>query len=134
MGSTVVGSTVVGSTEAALDDAAQTIAATRANLVAASRKQVVTEALSEALQTIESAKANLMYGAEGGTKALQQNLEQAITELEAAMSSRDRRLISGLGKRVDELTAPFAQRRIERDIKLALEGHSADEVSAQLGA
>jgi molecular chaperone HscA len=58
----------------------------------------------------------------------------AITELEAAMSSRDRRLISGLGKRVDELTAPFAQRRIERDIKLALEGHSADEVSAQLGA
>jgi hypothetical protein len=82
----------VGSTEAALDDAAQTIAVTRANLVAVSRKQAVTEALSEALQTIESAKANLMYGAEGGTEALQQNLEQAITELEAEIAGIDDRL------------------------------------------
>ena len=57
-----------------------------------SRKQVVTKALSEALQTIESAKANLMYGAEGGTKAFQQNLEQAITELEAEIAGIDDRL------------------------------------------
>ena len=93
MGSTAVGSTErMGSTEAALDDAAQTIAATRANLVAVSRKQVVTEALSEALQTIESAKANLMYGGEGGTKALQQNLEQAIAELKAEIAGIDDRL------------------------------------------
>jgi hypothetical protein len=93
VGSTVVGSTErVGSTEAALDDAAQAIAATRANLVAVSRKQVVTEALSEALQTIESAKANLKYGGEGGTEALQQNLEQAITELEAEIAGIDDRL------------------------------------------
>jgi len=100
VGSTVVGSTErVGSTEAALDDAAQTIAATRANLVAVSRKQVVTEALSEALQTIESAKANLMYGAEGGTKALQQNLEQAITELEAEIAGIDDRLCPCISSR-----------------------------------
>jgi hypothetical protein len=99
VGSTVVGSTVVGSTEAALDDAAQTIAATRANLVAVSRKQAVTEALSEALQTIESAKANLMYGAEGGTKALQQNLEQAITELEAEIAGIDDRLCPCISSR-----------------------------------
>ena len=105
VGSTVVGSTervgstVVGSTEAALDEAAQTIAATRANLVAVSRKQAVTEALSEALQTIESAKANLMYGAEGGTKALQQNLEQAITELEAEIAGIDDRLCPCISSR-----------------------------------
>ena len=100
MGSTEVGSTErVGSTEAALDDAAQTIAATRANLVAVSRKQAVTEALSEALQTIESAKANLMYGAEGGTKALQQNLEQAITELEAEIAAIDDRLCPCISSR-----------------------------------
>jgi paraquat-inducible protein B len=87
-----MGSTVVGSTEAALDEAAQAIEAIRANLVAVSRKQAVTEALSEALQTIKNAKANLMYGAEGGTKALQQNLEQAIAELKAEIAGIDDRL------------------------------------------
>jgi hypothetical protein len=125
MGSTAVGSTVVGSTEvdstervgsteAALDDAAQAIAATRANLVAASRKQVVTEALSEALQTIESAKANLMYGAEGGTEALQQNLAQAIAELEAEIAGIDDRLCPCSSTAAPTGTVARKRRRIAR--------------------
>jgi molecular chaperone HscA len=58
----------------------------------------------------------------------------AIAELEAAMATTDRHRISALGKSVDELTAPFAQRRIERDIKSALEGKDVGDVSALLGA
>jgi cob(I)alamin adenosyltransferase len=93
MGSTVVGSTErVGSTVAALDEAALAIEAIRANLVAVSRKQAVTEALREALQSIKNAKDNLKYGGEGGTEALQQNLEQAIAELEAEIAGIDDRL------------------------------------------
>ena len=88
-----VGSTeLVGSTVAALDDAAQAIAAVRANLIAVSRKQAVTDALDEALESIKSAKANLWRGAEGGTEALQQNLAQAIAELEAEIAGIDDRL------------------------------------------
>ena len=49
------------------------------------------------------------------------------------MATPDRHRISALGKAVDELTAPFAQRRIERDIKSALEGKDVGAVSEQLG-
>ena len=60
-------------------------------------------------------------------------LEEASATLVAAMAGEDRHRIAELSKRVDELSAPFAQRRIERDLGEALSGRSADEVAGTLG-
>ena len=49
------------------------------------------------------------------------------------MKGRDRQQISTLSHRVDEVTAPFAQRRIERDLQLAIQGKAASEVAKELG-
>ena len=56
-----------------------------------------------------------------------------VGELKAAMAGGDRQRIQDLSKQVDEVTAPFAQRRIERDLELALSGRSTAEVSRTLG-
>ncbi|NOY24696.1 MAG: Fe-S protein assembly chaperone HscA [Oligoflexia bacterium] len=54
-------------------------------------------------------------------------------ELEQALSGTDRQRIAALTKKLDEASAPFAQRRIERDLSLVLEGRTAADVSASLG-
>ena len=54
-------------------------------------------------------------------------------ELEAALASTDRRRIQDLGEKLDQLTAPFAQRRIERDLARAIHGRMADSVADTLG-
>ena len=61
-----------------------------------------------------------------------QHFEEAIAALEAAMEGSDRRKIADLTYKLDELSAPFAQRRIERDLQLALKGRSADQVAENL--
>ena len=48
------------------------------------------------------------------------------------MAASDRKRISALSKKLDEVTAPFAQRRIERDLQRALRGQSALEVADKL--
>ena len=49
----------------------------------------------------------------------------------ASVTDRDR--ITSLSKKLDEASAPFAQRRIERDLTLALSGRDAGEVGTALG-
>ena len=55
-----------------------------------------------------------------------------IAKLREAAESTDRVRVQDLTKELDEVTAPFAQRRIERDLKRALEGQDALEVADAL--
>ena len=57
----------------------------------------------------------------------------AAKALELALQGADRRAIQAAGQRVDALTAPFAQRRIERDLARAIQGRMSDEVAEKLG-
>ena len=56
-----------------------------------------------------------------------------LDDLYDAMKGTDRQRIQDLSHQIDEVTAPFAQRRIERDLELALSGKHTDHVSDQLG-
>lgn len=58
---------------------------------------------------------------------------QLADDLEAALKGTDRRRIQDLGEKLDQLTAPFAQRRIERDLARAIHGRMADSVANTLG-
>ncbi|MES2644077.1 MAG: Fe-S protein assembly chaperone HscA [Myxococcota bacterium] len=60
-------------------------------------------------------------------------IEAVVAALQAAMPGEDRKRIADLAHKLDEVTAPFAQRRIERDLTLALSGRDAGEVGKQLG-
>ncbi len=83
----------------------------------------VAHALSKALES----DAALLRGEEATA------LPALLAELREAIAGTDRKRIGGLTKKVDEQSAPFAQRRIERDLSLALEGRSAAEVGEALG-
>mgnify|MGYP002634182948 CR=1 FL=1 len=59
-------------------------------------------------------------------------IEAAVSALKASMEQNDRHRIRALTEKLDEVTAPFAQRRIERDLRLALSGQDAERVLEQL--
>jgi len=63
----------------------------------------------------------------------QDQIETLLGALEDAMGGRDRHRISELSHRIDEVSAPFAQRRIERDLELAIQGKAASTVAKELG-
>ncbi len=63
----------------------------------------------------------------------QERIAQACAALNAAMSTDERKRIADLSHELDEVTAPFAQRRIERDLTRALQGRDAGDVGKQLG-
>ncbi len=71
------------------------------------------------------------------TDMLQGNEETVLTSvssaLREALQGTDRKRIADLSHKLDEVSAPFAQRRIERDLAIALEGQSADDVADHLG-
>lgn len=54
-------------------------------------------------------------------------------QLRDAIIAEDRKKISDLTHHLDEVSAPFAQRRIERDLSLALEGKAVGSVAFDLG-
>ncbi len=89
--------------------------------------RVEAEGVAAALRKAIETDAALLQGEEAT------RLPAALDELAQAIAGTDRQRIAALTKRVDELSAPFAQRRIERDLALALEGRSAAEVGAALG-
>ncbi len=63
----------------------------------------------------------------------QVTLARLAAELEASLAGTDRKRIQDLGKQVDERSAAFAQRRIERDLALAIGGRDTGEVAERLG-
>jgi molecular chaperone HscA len=71
--------------------------------------------------------ADLMQGDEEASFTV------SIAELQAVLGGDDRRKIQEAGRKIDEISAPFAQRRIERDLELALGGRSTDAVARRLG-
>ena len=62
-----------------------------------------------------------------------QSIDQVSSDLRNAILNSDRQRIAQLTRRLDEVSAPFAQRRIERDLAIALEGRTTDDVAVHLG-
>ena len=62
-----------------------------------------------------------------------EKFEALLNELDEAMTGTDRHRISSVSHKIDEVTAPFAQRRIERDLELAIQGKAANLVADELG-
>ena len=58
---------------------------------------------------------------------------EALRSLHISADPADRKRISELAHELDEVSATFAQARIERDLTLALSGRAADTVGAELG-
>jgi molecular chaperone HscA len=81
---------------------------------------------NQVAQAIKNDEAML----EPGEKA---TIEAGLATLKSAMMGDDRHLISQASHRIDEVTAPFAQRRIERDLQLAISGKAAADVAKALG-
>ena len=71
--------------------------------------------------------APLLEGTEGPM------LQGLLDDLATAMKTTDRQRIRDLSHKIDEVSAPFAQRRIERDLQLALTGRSTISVADDLG-
>jgi molecular chaperone HscA len=89
--------------------------------------RVEAEGILNAVQKALSVDAGLL---EPGEK---DRIEAVSSALAAVMDTEDRKRIADLSHELDAVTAPFAQRRIERDLTLALSGREADDVGQQLG-
>jgi molecular chaperone HscA len=107
--------------ESAIDNA-ETDIGERLRIEALVEAEQILAALDKAL----AADAGLLAPGEG------ERLAASSTALRAAMGERDRARIQALSKELDELSAPFAQRRIERDLNEALKGQRADAISERL--
>jgi molecular chaperone HscA len=107
--------------ESAIDNA-ETDIDERLRIEAVVEAEQILAALDKAL----AADATLLAPGEG------ERLAAGSTALRAAMGERDRARIQALSKELDELSAPFAQRRIERDLNEALKGQRADAISERL--
>ena len=79
------------------------------------------------IQKALTSDADLLQGDEGAI------LPGLAEQLAAALESGDRQRILAFGQKVDEASAAFAQRRIERDLALAIGGRSTDDVATALG-
>ncbi len=85
------------------------------------------EQILHSLQKALADDAEMLEGGEGDT------FVRLAASLEEALKGTDRRRIQALGQQLDEVTAPFAQRRIERDLARAIQGRLADTVADHLG-
>ncbi len=59
-------------------------------------------------------------------------IDRASERLKTAISGTDRDLINAAVEALDQVTHPFAQRRMDRAVQMALKGHSLDEVEASM--
>ena len=96
--------------------------------------RMLIEARIEAEQILRALEKALDVDGDMATDEEKSTLKGVSEELRNALEKEDRKRISGLSRRLDELSAPFAQRRIERDLALALEGRTVNEVQDHLGA
>ncbi len=97
--------------------------------------RVQAEQILLAVDKALAADPDLLLPGEGDRiRAVAADLKAAVGDGgSGAVPPADRGRIEALNKRLDEITAPFAQRRIERDLKAALEGQRADDVADRLG-
>ena len=97
-------------------------------------KRMLIEAKIEAEQILKALEKALVVDADMATEEEKRSLQACSEDLRNYINENDRKKISELSRKLDELSAPFAQRRIERDLALALEGRTVHEVKDHLGA
>ena len=95
-------------------------------------ERLLIEAKIEAEQVLGALEQALVDDGELAEEQERKEIESTIAALKSALSALERRKISELTKKLDEVSAPFAQRRIERDLAVILEGRAADQVIDQL--
>jgi molecular chaperone HscA len=95
-------------------------------------ERLLVEAKVEAEQILRAVEKALGSDADIVQEDELGRIQAVVSELKAAIDAQERKKISDLSKKLDEVTAPFAQRRIERDLQLALRGQSALEVADRL--
>jgi len=95
--------------------------------------RLLIEARVEAGQVLTALDKALVDDAAMATESELKQMNQVRSSLANAVEGDDRARISDLTRKLDEVSAPFAQRRIERDLALALEGRMAAEVAVDLG-
>jgi len=89
--------------------------------------RIEAEQIANQVRKAIAADAQMLEGDE------QAQIEELLSALSEAMDGRDRHRIADLSHRIDEVSAPFAQRRIERDLELAIQGKAAADVAKELG-
>ncbi len=94
--------------------------------------RMLIEARVEAEQVLRAVVGALEVDAELLVEGEHALLDGVVEELRGVLDGHDRRRLAALTQRLDEVSAPFAQRRIERDLQLALTGRSTDEVAEKL--
>lgn len=94
--------------------------------------RMLIEARVEAEQVVRALTTALRDDAELLIEGEQVLLTGILESLVAAMAGTDRKRISTDTHKLDELSAPFAQRRIERDLRIALQGRTTTEVAERL--
>ena len=95
-------------------------------------ERMLIEARVEADQVLRVVEKALAADAELLSTGEEARILGAVKLLREALESSDRKRIRDLTEKLDEVTAPFAQRRIERDLQRALEGQDAEEVLERL--
>jgi len=96
-------------------------------------QRLLIEATIEAQQVLKALSDSLEQDREMATEEEIYQMGQVSQALQQAIEAKERKKISDLTHRLDEVSAPFAQRRIERDLAIALEGRQTDDVAERLG-
>ena len=95
-------------------------------------ERMLIEARVEASQVIAVVEKALKVDAALLAAGEAERIHETMKTLRASIDGTDRKRVRNLTEKLDEVTAPFAQRRIERDLQLALEGQDAERVLNQL--
>jgi molecular chaperone HscA len=96
-------------------------------------QRLLIEAVVEAEQVLKALGDSLEMDREMATEQELIQMTQVKDQLEEAIAQKQRKRIGDLTHKLDEVSAPFAQRRIERDLAIALGGQAVDHVASELG-
>ncbi len=96
-------------------------------------QRLLIEATVEAEQVLKALSDSLAMDKDMATEQELTQMTQVRSQLEEAIAQKNRKRIGDLTHRLDEVSAPFAQRRIERDLAIALGGQEVDHVATELG-
>ena len=96
-------------------------------------QRLLIEATVEAEQVIKALNDSLEMDREMATDQELETMTKVRDQLIQAIAEKQRKRIGDLTHHLDEVSAPFAQRRIERDLALALGGQDVDHVATELG-
>ena len=95
-------------------------------------QRMVIEARVEAEQILHALNKALEADRGMLTEDEAAQIDAAVASLKEAMAGDSHKRIQNANEHLDEVSAPFAQRRIERDLRIALEGEDASEVGKRL--